>query len=127
MTGGGVDSLRQAAMRGLVPGMKELETGAEAMRLGKLPVSVSSYNVDVFDMSDKSDRSRYAELMLGMFPNLQAAKTVIWRNELCVMTRADGSTTWMRYMEWSDYVITRPDGLKDIKTGADDGVNDDGV
>lgn len=88
----------------LSPSRQELSVGAEALKRGMLPVSVDSYHVEVFDMSDPGDRSRYEGTMKDLFAKVQANQCVVWRNELQVLQRGH-DTGWHRYLEWSEYSV----------------------
>lgn len=86
-----------------IPGMPANMVGqADPRKTKSKPFSVKSYSVDVFDMHNGSDRDRYSELMLRLFSGAVDGRCIVWKNELQVMTRADGSSAWMRYVEWSD-------------------------
>ena len=87
------------------PSRRDVLVGLEAMRLGKLPVEVSSYNVEVFDMSVDADRKRYCEIMSDLLKKVQASQCVVWKNELQVLQTASG-TGWHRYLEWSEYSVS---------------------
>lgn len=89
----------------LYPGRDLLARAAEARALGKEPVSIKSYRVEVFDMHSADDRGRYARTMSEIFPRVVSGECVVWKNELQTMTRPDGSTGWMRYLEWADYEV----------------------
>lgn len=93
---------------GLYPDASAMRRGEEMSRLGKEPVSIDTYSADVFDMHSAEDRARYSGLMLDLFPRIQAGSCIVWRNELQVLSRPDGSTGWMRYLEWSDYRVNDP-------------------
>lgn len=86
------------------PTAGDVSVGAEALKRGMLPVNVSSYHVDVFDMSVPDDRKRYEDTMVSLFAKVQASQCVVWKNELQVLQTPSGSG-WHRYLEWSDYSV----------------------
>lgn len=85
------------------PSPQEMEE-ARQMILCKKNVTVSSYNVKVFDMHESKDRAAYQKLMIDLIQGVQAATHVIWHNDRQLVTR-DGKQGWMRYIEWSEYEL----------------------
>ena len=105
-----------SSLAGLVaPDVKTLSEEMEREALGKLPAFVKSYRVEVFDMSSADERKRYEATMMDVFAGIRAKRAVIWRNELQVLPKADGSSSWHRYLEWSEYDVAPNDFEKDVK------------
>jgi len=90
----------------VAPTYDEIRAGKDMLKYQKAPVEVSTYDVDVFDMSSADDRKRYCELMLKVAKLVQAQQAVIWRNDLQVLQKKDG-TGWFRYLEWSRYALSK--------------------
>lgn len=113
MTGLKPASFGGSVPHGLYPDPSSMAAALSAApeRSGKADVVLSSYNVEVFDMGDESDRKRYSDTMLKVFPGIKSGRCVVWRNDQQVMTRKDGSTMWMKCLEWSEYEISGQDSV----------------
>lgn len=69
--------------------------------LMQLPVKES--HVEVFDLMDKDERERYTKLYKELAPLVKAGKVFLTVNSREVLTRADGSTGWFKYLEWIEF------------------------
>ena len=99
------DSMVSAAGRGrIVPDPSQVKFGMEQAKYSKEPVKITSYQVEVFEMSKKADRDRYSKLMLELAPKIQDSACTLCRNELQVL---DGG--WWRYVEWFEYSLNVPE------------------
>ena len=90
----------------VAPTYDEIRAGKDMLKYQKAPVEVSTYDVEVFDMASAEDRKRYCDLMLKIAKLVQASQAVIWRNDLQVLQKKDG-TGWFRYLEWSRYALSK--------------------
>lgn len=98
------DSMVAAAgRRGIVPDPAQVKFGMEQARYAKEPVKITSYHVEVFDMSSRSDRDKYSKLMLELAPKVQDSACTLCRNELQVLGNG-----WWRYVEWFEYTLNVP-------------------
>ena len=69
--------------------------------LMQLPVKES--HVEGFDLMDKDERERYTKLYKELAPLVKAGKVFLTVNSREVLTRADGSTGWFKYLEWIEF------------------------
>ena len=69
--------------------------------LMQLPIKES--HVEIFDLMDKDERERYTKLYKELAPLVKAGKVFLTVNSREVLTRADGSTGWFKYLEWIEF------------------------
>ncbi len=89
---------------GVAPSYEDVLSGRDMVKYDKIPVRISDFRVEVFDMMDKGRKEEYEKLMKDLVLGVQRADTVIWKNELQIMT-VDGNQHWMRYLEWAKYEV----------------------
>lgn len=69
--------------------------------LMQLPIRES--HVEVFDLMDRDERERYTKLYKELAPLVKSGKVFLTVNSREVLTRADGSTGWFKYLEWIEF------------------------
>ena len=106
---------------GVTPGAGDFVRGMQTLKYNKTPIVVSEYHADVFDMCSDDDRKKYCETMLGLMPLIQNAQAAILRHELQTMPKADGSSAWMRYLEWFRYKLNDSSTTKVVEKEDDKG------
>lgn len=97
----------EAFRPGVGPSYDDVVSGRDMVRYDKIPVKISEFHTEVFDMMDKEDRTRYEDLMKSIIKGIQTSECVIWKNDLQVISKGDGQH-WMRYLEWARYDLNEP-------------------
>jgi hypothetical protein len=90
---------------GVGPSYDDVVSGRDMVRYDRVPVRISEFHAEVFDMMDPGDRSRYEDRMKELVKGIQTYECVIWKNDLQVLSGPDGQR-WMRYLEWARYEIS---------------------
>lgn len=73
---------------------------------------ITSYNVKIFDLSNKDDVPEYESLMLRLIDDVKNGKCIIWSNDRSVLSKKDGTQTWFAHIEWSEYKKNNPEKAK---------------
>lgn len=97
----------EAFRPGVAPSYEDVVAGREMVKYDRIPVKISEFHTEVFDMMSEADRKRYEERMLYLVKGIQSSECVIWKNDLQVM-QCGGSQKWMRYLEWAKYEMNDP-------------------
>lgn len=66
-------------------------------------LTVKASHVAVYDLMDEEQREAYAKLHTNLLALAKAGKVYVTVNSREILTRADGSTGWFRYLEWIEY------------------------
>ena len=77
------------------------QLAAGQVDLMQLPIKET--HVEVFDLMNADERVRYADLYRKLSPLVKAGKVFLTVNSREVLTRADGSTGWFKYLEWIEF------------------------
>ena len=97
----------EAFRPGVGPTYEDVVNGRDLVKYDKIPVKISEFHAEVFDMMDAGDRERYEDRMKELVQGIQASECVIWKNDLQVISRG-GDQRWMRYLEWARYELNEP-------------------
>lgn len=97
----------EAFRPGVGPSYDDIVSGRDLVKYDKIPVKISEFHTEVFDMMSEKDRKRYEDRMLELVKGIQSSECVIWKNDLQILS--DGkSQKWMRYLEWARYELNDP-------------------
>ena len=83
-------------------GVADLEYAAKKMAGGK-DVVVSGVNVRVFDLLDEKERAELEHVEKELLNKMYLGVITLSANRTDIFHRPDGSTTWMRLLEWVEY------------------------
>ena len=89
---------------GVGPSYDDVISGRDMIRYDKVPVRISEFHAEVFDMMEPVGRDKYEKRMKELVEGIQTSTCVIWKNDLQVISRNDGQH-WMRYLEWAKYEL----------------------
>lgn len=82
---------------------------------GRNQVAFKSVNVKIFDLSDPKQLASYEKLWLSLLDKLGRGEVVVdTRKDL--VHRADGTSYWMKYVEYAEFGASREDSEKDGKS-----------
>jgi hypothetical protein len=103
---------------GVGPSYDDIVSGRDMVRYDKVPVRISEFHAEVFDMMDAGDRDGYEKRMKELVEGIQTSSCVIWKNDLQVISRNDGQH-WMRYLEWARYDLNDRSSTASAPVNAD--------
>ncbi len=78
---------------------RELATGK--INVASLPVS--GHFIRVFDLFDEGQRREFERLYVDLVDKVRRGTVLISENVRESVTRQDGSTGWLKYIEWTEF------------------------
>lgn len=70
---------------------------------GHKDVVIANVKIEVFDLLDPEERKRCQEVEKDLLTKAYAGAITISCNKTEMMHRKDGSSTWMRLIQWVEY------------------------
>ena len=66
-------------------------------------LNIKGHHVEIFDMMDADGKRAYEDLYSTLLAKSKEGKIIVNSNVREVLTRADGSTGWYKYLEWTEF------------------------
>ena len=88
---------------------------ADELASGKLDLSaldVKKHNVRIFDLMDPGQCEEYEKLYVDLAREVKTGRIYIAANTRETLSRSDGSTGWFRYVEWTEFDVSKILGMQ---------------
>lgn len=93
---------------GDLPTVPDIDKAREDLKNPRV-VKATGHHVRIFDLHDAAERKDYEKTMLVLFDGTVARTHVIHASVRQVLPRQDGSSGWFSFIEWTEYVDTKPE------------------
>lgn len=99
----------------MAPLYKDIDDAHDKLKNPRATV-VTGHFIRIFDLHDNDERLAYEQLMLVLLDGVMATTHVMHSSLKQVLPRADGSSGWFAFLEWTEYAEVLASEVKSVKS-----------